>query len=115
MPHNYFYFHKIKIKSMKRLEFIKKASIAFGAINLARIGNNISNKDEELKFISKYMDKYVDFTDIPDSLDLTERALTAYIRGELSKAAAIKILMFTEGDTEEEALFEIENLNYANS
>lgn len=96
---------------MNRLDFIKKASIFIGGIQLLEI-KNISDKDE-IKFIIDYMDKYIDFTDIPDDLDLTEKALTAYHHGELSKAATVKILMFTEGDTEEEAIFEIENLAFA--
>lgn len=95
---------------MKRQDFIKKASLALGGIHLTRLSNFDNNK--ELDFIVMYLDKYVDLTDIPDDLDLCERALTAYIHGELSKAAAVKILMIMEGDTEEEAIYEIENLTY---
>ena len=94
---------------MNRNEFMKRAAIALGGITIAGIN---SNDNEELEFIKSYMEKYVDFTDIPEDLNLAEKALTAYIHGQLSKTAAVKILMITDDYTESEAISEIENLHY---
>ena len=94
---------------MNRNEFMKRAAIALGGITIAGIN---SNDNEELEFIKSYMEKYVDFTDIPEDLNLAEKALTAYIHGQLSKTAAVKILMITDDYTEQEAISEIENLHY---
>ncbi len=94
---------------MNRNEFMKRAAIALSGITITGIN---SNDNEELEFIKNYMEKYVDFTDIPEDLNLAEKALTAYIHGQLSKTAAVKILMITDNYTESEAISEIENLHY---
>ena len=96
---------------MKRKDFLKNASIALAGIKLNSFTDMKVDKMEEINFIKHYINKYVDFTDTPDDLDLAERALTAYIHGELSKRAAVKILIFTDNLTEEEALKEIKELD----
>ena len=95
---------------MKRTEFLKNVAKALAVLPLTRYAGSNSNI-EEINFIKEYLQKYVDFTDIPDDLDLAERALTAYIHGELSKKAAVKILMFNDNITEKEAISEIKELD----
>ncbi|HHH52212.1 MAG TPA: hypothetical protein ENK91_01010 [Bacteroidetes bacterium] len=96
---------------MNRSDFLKRAAIALGGVSISDL-NSINSVNEELEFLKNYMDKYVDFTDIPEDLDLAEKALTAFIHGQLSKSAAVKILMFTDDYTEAEAIEEIDNLKY---
>jgi len=96
---------------MKRNDFLKNAVIALSAIPLTMLDGNSTVQSEDIKFITSYLDKYVDLSDIPDELDLAEKALTAYIRGELSKTAVVKILIFTDGMTEMEAIQEIKEID----
>jgi len=77
---------------MKRTEFLKNVAKALAVLPLTRYAGSNSNI-EEINFIKEYLQKYVDFTNIPDDLDLAERALTAYIHGELSKKAAVSIFI----------------------
>lgn len=98
---------------MKRNEFIKNATIGLAAIVLSGKYDFVTNENEDIDFIIQYINTKVDFTYVPKNMDLTEKALTAFIQGDLSKRSAVKILMYTDGYSEEEALYEINNLGYA--